>query len=350
MGVVRHPLSRLITAVRAHLRRGGRRPRPPALGAVGPTIGASASGLAGAAVHYLLLQEPDHPLADVYAGRAEADPAPLFLQLCHQRRQDVMALLATRTIQTNECGRSALVGPGLTWLASQLGQPMALIDVGASAGLNLLCDRYRIDYGPSGATGPPDSPVQIKCRVAGGDPPIARALPRLASRIGIDRSPIDLGQADDVRWLLACVWPDTGRLERTAASIHLAQLDPPRVIAGDANDTVPRVIADLSTDDAAVIVTTWAFAYFSVEDREKFMRILDDASRRRDIAWLSAEGPGTVAPFAAEATEHDDQGLSHILGVIFFKAGQRRAQMLAYVQEHGAWIDWQAPPLIDNAR
>ena len=159
-----------------------------------------------------------------------------------------MALLSTRHIQTNDCGRSALIGPGLTWLASQLSEPMALTDVGASAGLNLLCDRYRIDYGGAGATGPSDSPVQITCRVAGGNPPIAPALPPLRSRIGIDRSPIDLGHPDDARWLLACVWPDTDRLERTAASIHLAQQDPPRVVAGEANDTVEHDIDEERVD------------------------------------------------------------------------------------------------------
>ena len=235
-------------------------------------------------------------------------------------------------------------------MASQLAGPYAMVDVGASAGLNLLCDRFRMDYGALGATGPVDSTVQIESRVIGGRPPIAERLPSVVSRIGIDRSPIDLADPSDARWLLACVWPDTGRLARTAAAVRLGQLSPPRVLEGDATTSLPAVLADLPAGAVAIVVTTWAFAYFSVEDREKFMRILDDASRRRDIAWLSAEGPGTVAPFAAEATEHDDQGLSHILGVIFFKAGQRRAQMLAYVQEHGAWIDWQAPPLIDNAR
>jgi hypothetical protein len=178
--------------------------------------------------------------------------------------------------------------------------------------------------------------------VAGGDPPIARALPRLASRIGIDRSPIDLGQADDVRWLLACVWPDTGRLERTAASIHLAQLDPPRVIAGDANDTVPRVIADLSTDDAAVIVTTWAFAYFSPAERQRFVSILETESQRRTVAWLNAEGAGTVAALAHDPVPNSDAG-ADVLGAGIFRDGTARWESLGLVQEHGAWIDWRAP-------
>jgi hypothetical protein len=298
-----------------------------------------------AAVHYLVLESPDLPLADVYAGRSDADPAPLFLQMCRDRSEDVMRLLRTRHIQTNDCGRSALIGPGLTWLAARVAAPVALVDVGASAGLNLLCDRYRIDYGPAGATGPVDSPVHIACRVAGGQPPIAGALPPLVSRIGIDRSPIDLSHPDDARWLLACVWPDTGRLERTAASIQLAQGEPPQVIAGDGNDALPGALSRLAPEAAAVIVTTWAFAYFSLDDRERFVRILEAESHSRTIAWLSAEGLGTVAALADApgAADADASAGADVLGAAIFERGAARWELLALVQEHGAWIDWRAP-------
>jgi hypothetical protein len=98
-----------------------------------------------AAVHYLVLEGSDHPLAEVYAGRSDADPGTLFLGYFHSRQDEVMAILGTRHIQTNGCGRSAAVGPWLSWVASQLEGPYAMIDVGASAGLNLLHDAW-IDW------------------------------------------------------------------------------------------------------------------------------------------------------------------------------------------------------------
>jgi hypothetical protein len=298
-----------------------------------------------AAVHYLIIGGTAHPLAEVYAGESDADPGPLFLDFCRSHRDEVMAVLAVRHIQTNECGRSAVIAPGLTWLASQLPGPFGLIDVGASAGLNLLCDRYRIEYGDLGATGPADSPVTIHCHVEGGRPPIAALLPPIVSRVGIDRSPIDLADPDDARWLLACVWPDTGRLERTGAAIRLAQADPPPVIRGDANEMLPQVLAGVPRGVVPVVVTTWAFAYFGVDDRREFMELLDRDSRDRAIAWLNAEGAGTVEAFAGQGRSDDEHGTADILGAVIFENGERRAQLFGYIHEHGNWIDWRAPPI-----
>jgi hypothetical protein len=295
-----------------------------------------------AAVHYQLLDGFDHPLAQVYAARSDADPVPLFRDVCETRRDEVLGLLTTRRVQTNDCGRSALIGPGLTWLAAQLDEPLALVDVGASAGLNLLCDRYRIDYGEHGTTGPIDSPVEISCRVVGGHPPIADRLPSFAARVGLDRSPVDLRDPDDVRWLLACVPPDSGRLERTAASIRLAQDDLPPVVAGDANEDLPEVLAGLPAGCAAIVVTTWSFSYLSVEERRRFVAVLEAASQARPVAWLSGDGAGVVAGFAAP--DHD-RTTADVLGAVVFTRGASRPQRLAYVQTHGGWLDWRAPSM-----
>ena len=108
--------------------------------------------------------------------------APLFRDLCLDNRTALMEILNTRTVQTNEVGRSALLGPALTWTAPN--SPIQLIDVGCSAGLNMLCDRYRLDYGVHGATGPEDSPVHVDCRVAAGSPPVAPELPIIAASGG----------------------------------------------------------------------------------------------------------------------------------------------------------------------
>ncbi len=295
------------------------------------------------AVHYLLLAEVDHPLADVYAGRSEADPAPLFLELCRDRHDELVALLEVRRVQTNDCGRSAVVGPALTWLSRRLSGPMALIDVGASAGLNLIADRYRFDYGEHGSTGPSDSPVQIQCAVVGGDPPIAPTLPAFSSRVGLDRSPIDLSDSEDARWLLACVWPDTGRLERTAASIRLAREEPPTVRAGDAVQDLPTLLDALDGDVAVVVMNTWSFSYLSREQRQDYVDVLSAAARRRLVAWLVADVRSALVDVPALGLEDNETG-DNVLGAVLFDDGAdgSAGQVLAGVQQHGAWIDWVA--------
>jgi hypothetical protein len=218
-----------------------------------PTRGHQPNVLLGA-VHHLLLGGLDHPLAAVYAGTSPADPGPLFVDLCLAHRGQVLSLLATRHTNTNEVGRSAVIGPALTAVAGRLGAPLGLVDVGCSAGLNLRCDHYRLDYGSAGVTGPPDATVRIECAVTGGEPPIAPRLPPIGARVGIDRQPVDLTDDDAYRWLLACVWPDTGRLPRTRRALDALRNSPPHVVAGDAVDTVSDVVLGLEGDVVPVVL------------------------------------------------------------------------------------------------
>src|SRR4051812_4195800 len=216
-----------------------------------------------AAVHYLLLGGLDHPLAAVYAGESDADPGPLFIDLCLNQRDAILELLANEQVNTNEVGRSAIIGPALTAAASRLAAPLGHVDVGCSAGLNLLCDRYRLDYGPAGVTGPADAAVSIQCDIVNGSPPIAPVLPTIAARVGLDRVPLDVHDPQQSRWQLACVWPDTGRLARTRHALEEARRIPLRLVRGDAVEDVGDLVAGLPREASAVITTTWVVAYFS---------------------------------------------------------------------------------------
>jgi len=293
-------------------------------------------------VHYLLLDGLDHPLAAVYAGERDADPGPLFVDVCLTHRAEVLALMETRRTQTNECGRSAVIGPALTWTARQFGAPLALLDVGASAGLNLGCDRYLLDYGPAGRTGPADSRVRIECTVRSGTPPIAPMLPKIIARIGLDRSPIDLTDEADARWMLACIWPDTGRLERTRAAIREAQENPPTIRPGDMVDDLPDVLAELPADATVCVLNTWSLAYLQREGRERYAAQLEEAGRTRTIVWISGEGPGVVPAFADLELPASEDIEPSVLGAIEFDGDASRATALAYVHPHGATINWLA--------
>jgi hypothetical protein len=295
-----------------------------------------------AAARSLLLEGLDHPLGEVYRGRSDADPGPLFLDLCRRHRDSLLAILQTRRVQTNDCGRSALIAPALTWTTRRTSGPYWLIDVGASAGINLLCDRFRLDYGAHGATGPADSPVGISCQVKAGDPPIADRVPDLVGRVGIDASPIDLSDPADARWLLACVWPDSGRADRVEASIALAQQHPPRLIAGRATDVLPSVLGELPADVTAIVMTTWAFSYFSTDERAEFIELLRAESDRRDVVWVCCETAGVVEEF--DRLDEADPPGHHLLGATVFQCGTATPHLLAHVHPHGNWLDWRTAP------
>lgn len=295
------------------------------------------------AVHFVLLDGLEHPLKDVYEGRSSSDPSPLFKDLCMSQRDRILSIMETRRTQTNECGRSALIGPMLSWVQGRSGAPLHLVDVGASAGLNLLCDSYYLDYGELGTSGPADAAVRVECRVLDGAPPVERSLPHIATRVGVDREPVDITDPDDVRWLLACVWPDTGRIDRTRLAIENAKAHAPRMVKGDALDVMPGVLADLPPEGTACVMTTWSFSYFSSEARGRFVQLLQDAAARRDVVWISCDGLNVVEALPASDVPHHDGNEPSVLGALEFREGLTpEPTVLGYGHPHGQWIDWRA--------
>lgn len=295
-----------------------------------------------AAVHYLVLGGVDHPLAAVYAGRSRRDPAPLFHDLCMRYRREVLELMSRRRVQTNEVGRSALLGPALTHITRAHGTPLHLVDVGASAGLNLCCDRYLLDYGEWGRSGPPGAPVHISCEVRGGNPPVAARLGPISARVGIDLDPVDVDDPADVQWLLACVWPDTGRLERTRRAIDVARRQRPRVEGGDAVEVLPAVLGDLPAEGVTCVVTTWVMAYLSPDKRAGFVELLAEWGNRRPVVWICGESVGVVEALrGVEPGEPGDPAAGEVLTAVSFHAGSVEPKLLARVHPHGRWLDWE---------
>jgi hypothetical protein len=296
-----------------------------------------------AAVHYLLLGGLDHALAAVYAGESDADPGPLFVDLCLQNRHALLDLLTTEQVNTNEVGRAAVIGPALTAVAARLAAPLGHLDVGCSGGLNLLCDRYRLDYGPAGATGPVDAPVQIRCDIVGGSPPIAPVLPTITARVGLDRAPVDVHDPKQSRWQLACVWPDTNRLTRTRLALEEARRSSLTLVRGDAVDGVGDLIASLPLDATAVVTTTWVVAYLSPEHRAGFRDAVAAASASRPVAWISAEQHGVVDLIPSDGAPSDRHGVEwSVLGLVTFQGSLADAELLGYVHPHGSGLDWRA--------
>src|ERR1700709_2651637 len=178
-------------------------------------IGQPHANLILGAVHFLLLRGADDPLTRFYptvggAVRAEdADPFPDFRNFVLKHVNAIAPLIETRVTNTNEVGRSALLHPGFRVIAKDA--PLSLIEIGPSAGLNLMWDKYGVRYARDGETVAAvdaGAPLVIDCELRGDGVPPAGAAPRVGGRVGLELNPVDLSNRDDPDWLRALIWAD----------------------------------------------------------------------------------------------------------------------------------------------
>jgi hypothetical protein len=288
-----------------------------------------------AAVHDLVLRGGAPVLAERYDGRTSDDMGQVFVDVALEAWDELVPILEVRRTQTNEIGRVALLAPAFAALA--LDSPPTSVDVGTSAGLTLAVDGCLVDYGPMGRLGPPDSPIQVACEVLHGEPPI-RPTP-VARRIGIDRRPLDPTDRADARWLVACTWPDTGRLDRTRAAVALAAANPSELRTGDAVVDMPALLDEIT--GPVIVTTTWALAYLSEERRAAFSDVLEAASGDRPVSWISGESVGVVEALPLVEPPDVEGATPSVLGAIRYEGGNMvEAQVLAHVHPHGHWLWW----------
>ncbi len=278
-----------------------------------------------AAVHYLVLKRPDTRLAAIYRdGLVTDDAFPAFQAFAAQRVDEVRELVRTRLVQTNEVNRCSALLPGLA--ATQAvagGRSLALIDVGASAGLQLAFDRYRYAYSTEETAGPDGSPVVVACEVRGVNRvPVPESMPDVVSRVGVDMSPVDLGDEDARLWMRALVWPEQkARMARLDAAIEVALEDPPDIRQGDALVAVPELVAAIPEEVVPVIYHSHVMAHMPPDVQRAFVEeVIPALGAARDIAWLACEGSTMV--------------LTTWLG------GVQDERLLANRDPHGEWIEW----------
>ncbi len=287
-------------------------------------------------MHLLILRGAQHPLTRFYptaggAGSPDSeDPYPDFRDFVRAHRAAIEPLIASRVTNTNEVGRSALLHAGFRAIAAQAGAPLALIEIGPSAGLNLIWDRYGVRYAKDGVVAAAvnaDAPLVIDCELRGDGVPPTGPQPKIASRVGLELNPVDLDDADDRDWLRALIWPDqVSRLERLDRAIALFAAEKPPILAGDALALLPDALARGPRDAAAVAYHTIATYQFSTQMKEALESLLVVAGLRRPVWRLSFEHDGTL----------------YVLSAIRYADGTREETRLASCHPHGTWLEWLA--------
>jgi hypothetical protein len=295
-----------------------------------------------AALHDLALAGRAPTLAAAYAAADGDAAAAAAIDTLLRMTDSVVAIAERRRPRPNETGRCAVLYPAIAEAARRVGtNAVGLIDVGCSAGLNLNVDRVRITYGNGQSLGDPSSPVRQSCSVVGDRPIPTLAMPEVVARVGVDRDPIDVTDADDARWLRACLWPDQPeRVARLEAEMALAATAPPLLLRGDAVEMLPAALARVPADALPVVTTTWALSRLPLESRLRFLHRLDEAATDRAVAWVSAEGVG-VAP--AIPTLGDRRASGHsIIGLAVFEHSTLRAEAVGRCWSQGRFLAWLA--------
>lgn len=305
------------------------------------------------AVHHLLLSGAADPLAQYYPTVVGPAARPVddalytaFASFIDRHEERIRMLIARHTTQTNEVGRSALLLPAFGLVGDE--ETLALLEVGTSAGLNQLLDRYHFRIGDVEA-GDPGSPVRISCTLQGDlVPPVPDEIPTVAWRAGLDRSPIDVRDAEAAAWLRAQVWPEhRDRMANLDAAMALARRDPPRLVRGDAVDDLATLAEQAPPDARLVVVSTSVLVYLDDARRRAFADRLQQIGASRPAgAWLVACEPETtlsglglgLKPSGLHAPDLNGLAVAH-----FGADGSRSARLLAICHPHGRWMHWLDP-------
>lgn len=251
----------------------------------------------------------------------------------------------SRATQTNEVGRLSTLLPALVAGLPDPDAPLALVEVGASAGLCLYPDRWahewtlvdeggrtvRLEPSPDG----PPAAGTLRCRVT-GTPPLPERLPRVTWRAGVDLNPLDVTDPDATAWLEQLVWPEQDdRRERLRRAVETARTEPPRLSRGNLLDALPQLVEAASAHGHVVVVNSVVIAYLSPEDRLRYDDLVRGLVTAGSCSWVSNEAPGvlpsvtgTAAPAAGPAAEP----LPFVLGL--------DGRALARTHGHGTAMQW----------
>lgn len=288
-------------------------------------------------LHHLLLSGQDDRLGRVYSGQI-TDQGQIDTLVC-----DLVETYDTQLLpwldgppQTNEAGRAASIAGGLLWLAQRVVPKFELFELGASAGVLTMLERYHFRLGDT-EFGPADSPMRIAPEWRGqGSPPALHDDIEVLSVRGCDVTPIDLSDPASALKLKSYVWPDApGRMARIDAAIELASANPPDLVRQDAGAFVVEFLArpqQAGTTRAMFHSIMWQ--YMPAETQDAITSALEAAGARATCD----------APLAWIALETDPATFRHELKVRYWDGGAQSGEtaLLSHAHPHGAWVEWLA--------
>ena len=280
-------------------------------------------------LHHLYRTDKEPGLALIYRGHI-TDQSEVDVIICDVVARYDAALLPwfDSPPQTNEAGRSANFVAALHWLASRVVPNFELNEIGSSAGMNLLIDRYCYDL-DGVVSGPDDAPVTIKPIWKGHPPPADRF--DITSVQGCDINPIDVSDDASADRLMAYIWPEMPeRFKRMAAGIEMIRKNPVNLVQADAADFIEaRLMTPQADGTTRVLLHSIVWQYLP-----------DDIQRRIETAMAIAGRAATLEkPLAWISLETNRATFRHELKVRYWPGGAE-AVLLGEAHAHGLWVEW----------
>jgi hypothetical protein len=254
-----------------------------------------------------------------FLGGPVGDPAA-FHDYVTRNWSAVEAEMRVRATQTNEAGRCALMLPVL----AALPQPLALLEVGTSAGLCLFPDRYAYRYGDH-VVGVGEPVLDCAATAV----PLPAGVPDVVWRAGLDLNPLDVTDRADVAWLEALIWPEQAhRRARLRAAAAVAAADPPLLVRGDLVDDLAALAAQAPAGATLVVFHTSVLYQVPAPRREAFAEVVNGLPGH----WVANEDPDVL--FYDALPKPPGGGLHNVLAL--------DGTPLAWTRSHGQAITWFA--------
>lgn len=268
-------------------------------------------------------QQPNLVLASARWVAGLAEDGLTFREQLHEHGDRIRETIMERGTQTNEARRCATLLPVL----ARLPEPLALLEVGASAGLCLLPDRYGYDYGEVTIDAPTSESLVLPCAVSPGTTLPDRNV-RVAWRRGLDIHPIDVRDPDQTAWLENLVWPgQEERLSTLRGALHIARVDPPVIEQGDLVTGLRDAAGSAPPDATLVVFHSAVLNYVEPAAREAFRREVEEVG----AVWVSNEGE-SVFPDVTQRAQGRSRPDRFILAV--------DGEPVALTGLHGQTFEW----------
>ena len=316
--------------------------------------------LGGAAIAFLVRRDRPVPLAGYFPEPGASQPPfddrffPAFRAFCTAHLDDIAALCQGRRYQMNEVARCSQVVLGIAAVSAGSTDPVALVDLGTGAGLGLQVDRYRYRVGTV-TCGPAEAALTLDCEVRGPIAPPRADVPPITSRVGVDLDPVDLGDPEARAWLRACAPPEASALSRLAMAVDIARRHPATIIAGDAVDVLPRVLASIPAEQRIIVVDAYTAVFLPRQRQAELADVLAEAAQARRVTWISLDPLVPLGPAGRDSVQglalppalirdYQQGGVFAVLGARTFDGTSDRGCLLGRAHPSGEWIEWLNEP------